>query len=165
MKLSDKLIEVINDQINKELYSAYLYRSMALETNDRALDGITSWLKLQTQEEIEHAEEMIAYLEHRGVRPELRPIDKVPAGFGSVKEILTQALHHEEYVTKSIEAIVRLAEEEGDFGARIFFDKFIVEQEEEEDNANHNLQRLDLIGEDNLAMFDAEMAQRGKGCK
>lgn len=160
MKMSQTLIDAINEQINRELYSAYLYRSMALETSARSLDGVTSWLRIQTREEVEHAEAMIGYLEHRGIRPVLKPIDKVPGEFGTVKEIFTAALRHEQFITKSIEEIVRKAAEEGDCGVRIFFEKFVVEQEEEEDNAQHNLDRLELIGEEHLGLFDAEMAKR-----
>lgn len=160
MKITQRLIDEINEQINREIYSAYLYRSMAMDTAARSLDGVTSWLKIQAGEEMEHAEAMIAYLESRGVRPEMKPIEGVPNEFGSVKEILTDSLHHEEFITKSIEKIVKMAIEDEDYGARIFFEKFVVEQEEEEENAQRNLDRLALCGEENLAIFDMEMAQR-----
>lgn len=160
MKITERLINVINEQINRELYSAYLYRSMAMDMADRSLDGVTSWLKVQAHEEVEHAEAMIAYLESRGVRPQLKPIEGVPNEFGSVKEILTDALKHEQFITKSIEEIVKMATEDEDYGVRIFFEKFVVEQEEEEENAQHNLDRLALTGEEHIALFDMELAQR-----
>ena len=160
MKMTERLIAAINEQINKELYSAYLYRSMAMDTADRALDGVTKWLKLQSREEVAHAEAMIAYLEERGVRPELKPIEEVPNEFGTLEEILTLSLRHEQSITKSIEEIVRLAMEEHDYGARVFFEKFVTEQEEEEDTAQHNLDRLALIGDGAVAIFDQEMGMR-----
>ena len=160
MKMTDRLIAAINEQMKKELYSAYLYRSMAMDTADRALDGVTKWLKLQSHEEVAHAEAMISYLEGRGVRPELKPIAGVPNSFGTLREILTQSLHHEQSITKSIEEIVKMATEDHDYGVRVFFEKFVVEQEEEEENAQHNLDRLDLIGDCAVAIFDQEMGMR-----
>ena len=160
MKMTERLIAAINEQINKELYSAYLYRSMAMDTADRALDGVTKWLKLQSHEEVAHAEAMISYLEGRGVRPELKPIAGVPNSFGTLREILTQSLHHEQSITKSIEEIVKMATEDHDYGVRVFFEKFVVEQEEEEENAQHNLDRLALIGDDAIAIFDQELGMR-----
>ena len=160
MKMTERLIAAINEQINKELYSAYLYRSMSLDTAERALDGVTKWLTLQSREEMGHAEAMISYLEGRGVRPELKPIAEVPNSFGTLREILTQSLRHEQSITKSIEEIVKMATEDHDYGVRIFFEKFVVEQEEEEENAQHNLDRLALIGDGAVAIFDQEMGMR-----
>lgn len=160
MKLSDKLIEAINDQINKEYYSAYLYRSMALSASAHALHGTTKWMRLQAHEEVEHAEAMISYLESRGVRPELRKLGPVPSDFKTLRDMLTDILRHEQSVTKSIEEIVRLATEEGDYGARIFFEKFIVEQEEEEETAQTVIDRFELMGDYGVASFDAEMGSR-----
>lgn len=163
MKISNKLVEAINAQINAEQWSAQLYLSMALEAADRSLDGISSWMMAQAEEEREHSMEMIKYLQSRGIRPVLQPIKEVPVSFDGVIKMFELALKHEEHVTDLIHKIVALTIEEKDYGCESFFRTFVTEQEEEETTFAGIIDRLRIAGDAGLVFVDHSLGhQRSK---
>lgn len=160
MKISKKLIDAINSQINAEQWSAQLYLSMSIEAADRSLDGVACWMKAQAKEEIEHSMAMIGYLQERGVRPELRPIAEVPGSFGGVLSMFEQGLEHEKHVTELIENIVAQAIEDKDYGCESFFRGFVTEQEEEESTFCGIIDRLRMVGDTGLLIMDQTLGAR-----
>ena len=160
MKLSQKLIDKINEQINFEQASAYLYLSMVYELESRSLEGFGRWMRAQHHEELEHAAKMASYLLQRGVRPLQKAIPDVPNKWGTVPEIFEAALEHEKEVTKRIEAIVKLAIAEKDYNAEDFFREFVAEQVEEESNFNAIVDRLALSGGHGLLIMDHQLGKR-----
>lgn len=154
MKISEKLTKAINDQINAEQWSAQFYLSMALEASDRNLTGTAAWMMSQAREEQDHAEQMINYLQTRGVRPILQMIKEVPSNFGDVIEMFEVALKHEKQVTKLVHNIVDLAIEEKDYGCEDFFRAFVTEQEEEEETFSTIIDRFRIAGPHGLIFVD-----------
>ena len=132
MKLSKNLAETISDQICFEQYSAQIYLAMSLDLQEKGLPGMASWYWEQHKEELDHAYEMIHYLQSRGVKPTIKSFDKVKVNFKDALEIFTISLKHEQEVSARIHNIVKITIEESDYGAENFFRKYITEQEEEE---------------------------------
>ena len=160
--LKEKVMNAINDQINAEFYSAYLYLSMAAWFENKGLSGFANWMRVQYQEETAHAMKFFDYVVERGGRVILTPIASVETDFISVVEIFEKALAHEEYITDRINKIMDVAIAESDYASRSFLDWFVDEQVEEEANVNEILDTLRLIdGKGNgLFMLDREMKQR-----
>jgi ferritin len=160
--LKEKVMNAINDQINAEFYSAYLYLSMAAWFENKGLSGFANWMRIQYQEETAHAMKFFDYVVERGGRVILTPIASVETDFISVVEIFEKALAHEEYITDRINKIMDVAIAESDYASRSFLDWFVDEQVEEEANVNEILDTLRLIdGKGNgLFMLDREMKQR-----
>jgi ferritin len=160
--LKEKVMNAINDQINAEFYSAYLYLSMAAWFENKGLSGFANWMRIQYQEETAHAMKFFDYVVERGGRVILTPITSVETDFISVVEIFEKALAHEEYITDRINKIMDVAIAESDYASRSFLDWFVDEQVEEEANVNEILDTLRLIdGKGNgLFMLDREMKQR-----
>lgn len=161
--ISEKLEKALNDQIQKEFYSAYLYLSFEMYFSSRNLNGFAHWFRIQAMEERDHALILINYLNQVGGRVKLQPIDAPEWNFNSIEEIMTKQLEHERFVTQSIYNIVDLAIEERDHKTNSFLKWFIDEQVEEEETAEQNLSKIKFIGEDDakaILMLDAEMATR-----
>lgn len=160
--INNKLEDAINTQINKELWSAYLYLSMAMNFENAGLHGIANWFRVQTKEEQAHAEIFINYLNSRGGRVRLQPIEAVPDNWGTPLEAFEHTLEHEQKVTSLINNLYALAEAEHDYATRGKLDWFVSEQVEEEDNARQLIDRLRLIGNDGMALYtlDQELAAR-----
>ena len=160
--ISKKVAEAINDQINMEYYSAFLYLDMSSSMDDKGFRGYASWLFLQYKEELEHAEKFIAYLQSRGEQPNLTKID-APEEVPNVPLIVAEAAYgHEVKVSRSIDKIYALACKEQDFATASFLKWFIDEQVEEEENDTTILAQLGLIGDDTngLLMLDKELGAR-----
>ena len=160
--INEKLQEAFNDQINKELYSEYLYHAMKIYFQELNLQGFVNWFDVQVQEERAHAVGMINYLNDRGGKVELRAIDK-PVVVGTTPlEVFEHVLRHEEDVTSRINALADVAEEVRDRAAMHLLDWYIKEQVEEEANVGGVLATLRLIGEDKkaLLMLDKDLATR-----
>ena len=153
----------INDQINRELFAAYLYLAMSAHLDSEALDGFAHWMRLQAQEELGHAMRLFDYLVERNARVELQAIEQPPASFGSPLAIAEQALEHEQGVTENINQIYRLAAEQGDFATQVHLQWFLTEQVEEENSAETMVDRLRMAGADRAALLilDRELAGRG----
>ena len=160
--ISQKLNILLNEQIQKEFYSAYLYLSMEAYFANQNLDGFVNYFHVQVQEERDHALKFFNYINQKGGKVELMPIDAPQIDFKSAIEAFEITLNHEQTVTKSIYNIVDNALEERDHGTNSFLQWFVTEQVEEEATADKNLRKLQLIKDDpnGLLMLDAELAQR-----
>lgn len=157
-----KLQEAFNDQINKELYSEYLYLAMKTKFMEWNLQGFVNWFNVQVQEEHAHGMGMFDYLDERGGNIDLRAIDKPQVKGSTPLEIFEHVLEHEQFVTSRINALADVAEEVKDRAALHLLDWYIKEQVEEEANVSGMLATLKLIGDDKkaLLMLDKELATR-----
>ena len=160
--LDDKVYELLNDQINKELYSAYLYLDMANFYADKGLAGFQNWFNIQAQEERDHAMLMLQYLHNNGQHVELKAIAKPDKEFKDLMDPLKMALEHEEYVTSLINGIYAAASDVKDYRTLQFLDWFVKEQGEEEMNAQENISKMELFGGDpkGLYMLNSELQGR-----
>ncbi len=160
--INEKLEKAFNDQINKELYSEYLYLSMQAYFERLNLKGFVNWMSVQVQEEHAHALGMFDYLNQRGGNVELEAIDKPETDWESPLAVFEKVLEHEEYVTSRINALMDVAEETKDRAAMSFLNWYLKEQVEEEDNVGNVLATLKLIGDDKkaLLMLDKDLATR-----
>lgn len=160
--ISDNMVKLLNDQMQKEFYASYLYLSMTAYFKSVSLDGFANYYRIQAQEEKDHALKIFDYLNEVGGKISLSQIDTPQVDFQSVEEILKLTLEHEQFVTKSIHNIVDVALSEKDHSTFSFLQWFIDEQVEEEDSATGNLERLKLVGDSGkgLLMIDAQMAKR-----
>lgn len=154
--------KALNEQINKEFYSSYLYLSMSAYAQSIGLPGLANWLKVQSQEEITHANKFFDYVHERGARVILSAIDDVPNEFGSVIELFEKVLEHEQLVTESINQLTDVAIELSDHATRSMLMWFVDEQVEEEANVTEILDKLKLVegrGQ-GLFMMENEFASR-----
>ena len=160
--INEKLQEAFNDQINKELYSEYLYLAMKTRFMEWNLQGFVNWFSVQVQEEHAHAMGMFDYLDERGGNIELRAIDKPEVKGNTPLEIMEHVLEHEQFVTSRINHLADVAEEVKDRAALHLLDWYIKEQVEEEANVGGLLATLRLIGDDKkaLLMLDKDLAAR-----
>lgn len=160
--LSEKVAALLNEQINKELYSAYLYLDFSNYFESRGLDGFANWYKIQAQEERDHAMLFYQYLHNNGARVTLDAIAKPDKTLDSDMSVLKAGLEHELYVTGLINAIYAAAHEAKDFRTMQFLDWFVKEQGEEETNASDLISKMELFGSDprSLYMLNSEMAAR-----
>lgn len=160
--MKEKVLNAINDQINAEFHSAYLYLSMAAWFEDKGLSGFANWMKVQYQEETSHAVKFFNYVVERNGKVVLSPIAAVETEFKDIVEVFEKTLVHEEMVTDRINKIMDVAIAESDHATRSFLNWFIDEQVEEEANVNEILDTLRLInGQGNgVFMLDREMKQR-----
>lgn len=151
-----KVYELLNDQINKELYSAYLYLSFADYYEEEGLEGFANWYEIQAQEERDHALIFRNYLHDNGCKVKLLAIDQPDKGFSAHIEPLEAALEHEKYVTSLINDIYAAAHDAKDYRTMKFLDWFIEEQMEEEDTADTMVTRMKLFGSDAKALYDLD---------
>ena len=160
--LNDKIKDLINVQVNKELYSAYLYLGFSTWFEDAGLSGFANWYNIQAQEERDHAMLMFKYLQNNGHRPELTAIDCPNQKYDNALEVLNAGMKHELYVTSLINTIYDAAFEAKDYRTMQFLDWFIKEQGEEEMNADDMIKKWNLFGADPKALYalDAELAAR-----
>ena len=160
--ISPKIQDAINAQINAELWSAYLYLAMGMHFESEGRAGIANWFRIQFKEEQAHAEIFINYLNSRGGRVVLKPIDAVPESWESPLAAFEATLAHEQKVTALINNLYALAEAEHDYATRGKLDWVGSEQGEEEETATNFIERLKLIGNDGLALYmlDQELAAR-----
>lgn len=160
--INEKMQNAFNDQINKELYSEYLYLAMKAYFSELNLQGFVNWFNVQVQEEHAHAMGMYDYLLERGGKIELAAIDAPEIKGKTPVEIFEQVLSHEEFVTSRINALMDVAEEVKDRAALSFLDWYLKEQVEEESSVGGVLATLKLIGDDKkaLLMLDKDLAAR-----
>lgn len=160
--INEKMEKAFNDQINKELYSEYLYLAMKSYFVELNLQGFVNWFDVQVQEEHAHAMGMYDYVHERGGKVELFAIDKPEVEGKTPLEVFEQVLKHEKFVTSRINALMDVAEEVKDRAALSFLDWYLKEQVEEESNVGGVLATLKLIGDDKkaLLMLDKELAAR-----
>ena len=153
---------LLNDQINKELYSAYLYLDMANFYNRKGLDGFSNWYEIQAKEEQDHAMLMYQYLHNNDEVVTLEAIAKPDKTFETLMDPLKAGLEHERYVTSLINTIYAAAQEVNDFRTTQFLDWFVKEQGEEEKNSTDLITKMELFGDDarSLYMLNSELAGR-----
>ena len=160
--ISEKMQSAFCEQINKELYSEYLYLSMKAYFVNLNLNGFATWMDVQVQEEHAHAMGMFDYVIERGGKVELLAIDKPDTNWNSPLDVFKAVLKHEEYVTSRINALMDVAEETKDRAATIFLNWYLKEQVEEEANVGGVLAQLEMIGDDKSGLFalDKELGAR-----
>ncbi len=160
--LDKKVVELLNQQVNKELYSAYLYLDFSNLCYDQGLDGFGSWYKVQAQEERDHAMLFMQYLQNNGERPVLKTVDQPAVTPATVKEVLLEGFQHEQYVTSLIHDLYEAAHTVKDFRTMQFLDWFVKEQGEEENNADNLVKKYELFGDDpkSLYMLNSELGAR-----
>ncbi len=160
--LGEKMAQGLNDQINKEMYSAYLYMSMSNYSNELGLKGFANWFMVQYHEEMLHAMKIYEYVTRQGNKAVLNEIKQPPAEWKSPLDMFEQTLKHEQFVTKSINDLVETAIAEKDHATQIFLQWYVTEQVEEEENDNEMISELKLIGDSKpgLLMMDKELATR-----
>jgi ferritin len=160
--ISKKMQEALNGQLNAELYSSYLYLSMAAYFLSLNLGGFANWMRVQAQEEDMHAMKFYNFINERGGRVLLKPIDGPQTEWDSPLAAFEAVLEHEQTVTGLINDLVELALVEHDHATNIFLQWFVTEQVEEEDSANDVIQQIKMVGEaeGGLFMLDRELAQR-----
>ena len=161
--INKSMQDAMNDQINKELYSSYLYLSMAAYLEDRNLSGFAHWMRVQETEEREHAMKLYDFIVERGGRVMLKAIEAPKTEWKSTLELAEEVAAHEAVVTASIHALYELALKEKDYSAQIMLQWFITEQVEEERNAAEIVSNLKLIEDRGTAvlMLDHRLAKRG----
>ncbi len=160
--MDQKVSQLLNEQINKEFYSAYLYLDMANFYAARGLDGFANWFEVQAREEQDHAMLFYRYLHNNSEAVTLEAIARPDKAFETLADPLDAALEHEKYVTSLINAIYAAAQEARDFRTTQFLDWFIKEQGEEEKNASDLITKMALFGSDakGLYMLNSELAAR-----
>lgn len=160
--INENVKQIINEQINKEFYSAYLYLSMSAYFSDMGLLGFANWMRVQTQEESAHAMLMYDFLISRGAKVVLKAVNAPGKDWKSPLEVMENVLIHEVYVTGLINNIVAVAEEAKDRATMSYMNWFVDEQVEEESNAQDIISKLKLIGDDKSALYllDKDLAAR-----
>lgn len=160
--ISEKIQKAINDQINAEFYSSYLYLSMAAYFESENYKGFAIWMRMQAEEEKEHAYKLYDYMNDRGGHVVLAAIEAPPADFKSVQDVYEKTLEHERGVTARINKLNALALEENDFATTAHLQWFITEQVEEEATAEDILNQIKMVDGKAGSLFyiDKHMAKR-----
>ncbi len=160
--LDAKVMKLLDEQYNKELYSSYLYLKIADYYNDLTLMGYANWFNVQAKEELDHAMLMLQYMQNNSGRATFAQVNAVEDTFTGIKEPLEAALDHEKFITASINTIYDAAYTLKDYRTMQFLDWFIKEQGEEETNADTLIKKTELFGTDSkgLYMLDNELATR-----
>lgn len=160
--LNQDVAALLNQQVNKEFFSAYLYLDFANFYEAKGLEGFANWYKIQAQEERDHAMLFYQYMHNNNVTVTLEAIDKPNIELKDLMDPLKASLQHEEYVTSLIHNLYAAAQKANDFRTTQFLDWFVKEQGEEETNANNLITKMELFGHDpkGLYMLDNEMAAR-----
>ena len=160
--LSQNLYKAINDQINAELWSAYLYLSMSMDCEAKGYKGIANWFYVQFQEEQAHARIFMNYLNSIDAKVELLPIAEVKTSWDSVLDMFKQTLEHEKKVTGMINNIAFIANEDKDYAAINRINWFIDEQVEEEESAREMITTFEAVEGNKYGMYmiDKELAAR-----
>jgi len=160
--MNDKIAFLLNQQINKEFYSAYLYLDMSNFYDEQDLDGYANYYMIQAQEERDHALLFMKYMQNNGLKITLDAIEKPDKTYETILDPLVAAAEHERYVTALINDIYHECHEARDYRTMKFLDWFVDEQMEEEDNADTMVSRYKLFGQDpkGLYLLDQEYAGR-----
>lgn len=160
--LKNTIVKLINEQVGKEFYSAYLYLQISIFFEAQALFGFEKWYKIQAKEEITHAEKFIQYLQDNDADVDLPAIDRPPVKFKNNEEALKKALEHERLITESINGIALEAKKANDFRTSHFLNWYHEEQLEDEKNASDRLKEFQRFGSETkgLVTLDEEMGRR-----
>jgi len=160
--INEKLEKALNKQINKELFSAYLYMSMSAYFESQNLLGFANWMSVQAQEELTHAQKFYNFVNERGGRVILEGIEKPQSEWNSTLIAFEDSLKHEQFITASINDLVSMAIEEKDYATNIFLQWFVTEQVEEEASVEEVINKLKLMKDapGGIFMIDRELGQR-----
>jgi ferritin len=160
--IGKKIEDALNEQVNREMYSAYLYMSMSAHFTNKGLKGFANWFMVQYHEEMLHALKIYEYINLQGGRALLKALKQPPWEFKSALDAFTKTLAHEQFITKSINDLMDLAIAEKDHASQIFLQWYVTEQVEEESNDNEIIAQLKIIRDDpnGLMMLDRELAAR-----
>jgi len=163
--LSKAILEGMNEQIKHEISSAYLYLAMSAYCEGENLPGMAKWLKMQWNEELEHALKLFDYVYDRDGVVTLQGIDKPPARYKSPLDVFRQVCAHEQKVTALINRLYEVALKEKDYATQVELQWFIKEQVEEEKNASEIVAQMEMVGESGhaLALMDRQLGMRSKG--
>jgi ferritin len=164
MTLSKAMQGALNDPIQKEYYSSYLYLAMSAHLEAQNLPGAAKWTRIQSQEELSHALKLFDHMIDRGNRVALAAIQQPPAEYGSALQLFEKVLEHEQHVTASIHTLYALAVKEQDYPAQVMLQWFVTEQVEEEKNASQVVEQLKAVGESktSLMLLDRHLGKRGE---
>ncbi|HEY5653088.1 MAG TPA: ferritin [Pontiella sp.] len=160
--ISKKMQEELNEQMNKEFYSAYMYLAMSAYCNAIGLQGFAHWMRIQYEEESMHVTKMYDYILGQGGTIHLKTIDEPPMEYGTPLKIFEKTLEHEQFVTAHIHQLMDLAVGEKDYATQAFLQWYVTEQVEEEANVNDILAPLRMVGDDKsgLMMIDQQLGSR-----
>jgi len=160
--ISKKMNEVLNGQVNAELYSSYLYLAMSSWFSEKSLSGFAGWMRAQAQEELFHSIKILDYILERGGSVQLDTIEKPKGSWSSPLEVIQETADHEAKVTGLINDLVDVGLKERDHAANIFLQWFVAEQVEEEASVGEVVEKMKMIGDDSAGMFamDMEMGKR-----
>ncbi|MGD2205529.1 MAG: ferritin [Anaerolineae bacterium] len=163
MELSKKMQDAFNEQIKEELFSSYIYLSMSAYCETINLPGFAHWMRLQSQEELEHAIKFYSHINDRGGRVVFQALEQPPVEFEGPTDVFEKTLEHEQYITGKIHSLYDLAMEEKDYASYGLLQWFVDEQIEEEQTATEILELLKMIGDkgQGLVMLDRQLAERG----
>ena len=160
--ISEKVQNVLNSQINKEFYSAYLYLAMSAFFDEIGLYGFANWTKVQAKEEIDHGMILFDYIIERDGKVNLEKIDSPDRNFENPLQEKKKILEHEKFVTESINCVATMSEDECDLATRHFINWYISEQVEEEANARDVITKLKMFGDEKASLYhlDKELGNR-----
>ncbi len=160
--ISKKMQDALNEQVNKEFYSAYMYLAMSAYCNSLGLPGFAHWMRMQYEEENLHVTKMYDYIIDQGGEVHLKAIEEPAKEYGTPLNVFEKTLEHEQFVTSLIHKLMDLAVEERDYATQTFLQWYVTEQVEEEANVNDVLAPLRMVGDDKggLMMIDQQLAAR-----
>ena len=163
--LDSKMKIALNQQVNAELWSSYLYLSISYDMDNKGYEGMASWFAWQAKEEFEHATRFMKFIGETGGKVGLMPIEKVKQGWGSPVDAFEDTLAHEKVVTEKIYKLMDLAVELKDYATQSMLKWFIDEQVEEEDNARKILEKMKRIESSPAGLYavDKQLGKRGTG--
>ena len=160
--MKKKVQQAFNEQVQAELYSAYMYLAMSLDMEAKNFKGMAHWLKAQYEEEREHAFKLMGFMQDCGEKPELLAIEAPAADYGTPLELFKKVLEHEKYVTSRIHDMYEVALAEKDYAAQSHLKWFIDEQVEEEASASEIVEKLQMVGDNvgGLFIIDGQLGAR-----
>lgn len=160
--ISEKFHKAVNEQINAEMWSAYLYLSMSMDAESKGYKGVANWFFIQYKEELDHARIFMNYLNSRDCKVELAPIAEVPTAWDSVLDMFVQTLEHENKVTSLINDLAAIAHDDRDFASSNRLVWFINEQVEEEETARGMIETVKAVEGNKYGMYmlDKELGSR-----
>ncbi len=160
--INETMAKALNDQVNAELYSAYLYLAMASWAGTQGMRGTSSWFFVQAQEEMTHVWRFYNYISSQGHQVILDAVEKPPADFESLTHVFDETLAHEQMVTARINDLVATARDENDNATAVFLQWYVTEQVEEEESVSEIIDQLKLAGNEGggLLMIDRELGAR-----
>lgn len=160
--ISKKVQQAFNSQLNEELFSSYLYLSMAAHFEAKNLKGFAHWFRIQSQEEYGHALKFFNFILQKGGKVSLTQVATPKTEWNSIAEVFNDTLKHEQKITDLINKLVEVSMEEKDYAAHTFLQWFVTEQVEEEANVEEIIQKIEMIGDNKSGLFllDNELGSR-----